>query len=486
MSALIMAFLVYLVVVIAIGCVTSRSAKNQSEFLLGGQRIPGWAITISERASGESAWLLLGLTGAALTVGLGEIWTVIGCVAGIIFLWFFIGERFRRELNRYDAITVPEFMAQRFNDKTNNVRWLASLIIIFFFTFYVAAQMVGAGKILQKTGIITEAWGTMLTPEVWGIVLGAVIVIGYTLIGGFRAVVWTDLLQGLIMIIALVVLPIVGFIELQAQNASVGSALMAVGPEKADWFAGKQGMAAVSLLLGGFAWGLGYMGQPHLLVRFMALPDPDEVPKLRWLAGGWTILAYGGAFAIGLIGLALYGGEFFAGDAEKIMPALATNLLPGWFAGIIISGAVAAMMSTADSQLLVVTSAFSEDITRRIFRKELSPRAQVTLSRVITFLVGGIAFAMALGSRDTVYEMVSYAWSGLGASFGPVILMTLIWRRFACRGALSTMLTGTLVTIIWKQFAALDALVSHRLVAWVAALLVGVIVTLATAKKESD
>jgi len=484
MDALIVAFLVYLGLVVLISVLSSRALSSQSEFLLGGQRIPGWAIAISERASGESAWLLLGLTGAALSVGLGEIWTVIGCVAGILFLWFFVGQRVREELSRTDAITVPELLAQRFGDPGNTVRWLASLIIVFFFSFYVAAQMVGAGKILQKTGIITDAWPHWFGPELWGIALGAVIVIGYTLLGGFRAVVWTDLLQGTIMIVALVVLPIVGFLELRAEHADIGAALAAVGPDKASWVAGRGGLASVSLIQGGLAWGLGYMGQPHLLVRFMALPSADEVPRLRWLAGSWTILAYGGAFLVGLLGLALYGGEMFAGDAEKIMPTMATLLLPGWIAGIIISGAVAAMMSTADSQLLVVTSAFSEDITRRILGRELSAAGQVALSRLVTFLVGGAAFALALSSKETVYGMVSYAWSGLGSSFGPVILLMITWRRFGRAGALASMLAGTLVTILWKQSATLDAAISHRFAAFALAMAAGVLATVFSGRGE--
>ncbi len=475
MDALIIAFLVYLGLVVLISILSSRRVDSQSEFLLGGQNIPGWAITISERASGESAWLLLGLTGAALTVGLGEIWTVIGCVAGILFLWFFVGGRVREALAGTDAITVPELLAQRFGDPGNTLRWLASLIIVFFFSFYVAAQMVGAGKILQKTGIITEAWPAWFGPEVWGIVLGAVIVIGYTLLGGFRAVVWTDLLQGGIMIVALVLLPVVGLIELGEKHGSIMDALASVGPEKASWTAGLGGWSAFSMMLGGLAWGLGYMGQPHLLVRFMALPDAREVGKLRWLAGSWTVLAYGGAFMIGLVALALYGGNLFGGDAEKVMPTMATLPLPGWMAGLIIRGAVAAMMSTADSQLLVVTSAFSEDISRRILGRELSAAGQVALSRLVTFLVGGAAFTLALASKETVYGMVSYAWSGLGASFGPVILLMVSWKGFNRQGAVATMIAGTLTTIVWKNVAVLDGAISHRFAAWVIALVLGIL-----------
>lgn len=484
MSALMISFLIYLGAVVAISLVASRKVNSQSEFLLGGQNLPGWAIAISERASGESAWLLLGLTGAALSVGLGEIWTVIGCVSGILFLWFFLGRRVREQLSQTDAITLPEFLAQRFDDPGHTLRWLASLIIIFFFSFYVAAQMVGAGKILQKTGLITEAWPSWFGLEVWGIVLGAVIVIGYTLLGGFRAVVWTDLLQGSIMIVALLILPVVGYLELQEQHGDIGQALASVGADRASWTAGKSGWGTVSLVLGGLAWGLGYLGQPQLLVRFMALSKAQEVQKLRWLAGTWTILAYGGAFLVGLLALGLYGGEMFSGDPEKIMPTMASVLLPGWLAGIIISGAVAAMMSTADSQLLVVTSAFSEDISRRILKRELNPAAQVRLSRTIAFLVGGAAFALALSSSETVYGMVSYAWSGLGASFGPVLLLMVTWSKFSRQGAAACMVAGSLVTIIWKNTGVLEAAISHRFAAWVVALVIGVLVSLWTISQE--
>ena len=484
MDALVIAFAIYLILVILVGVATSRKMTSQSEFFLGGQNLPGWVIAISERASGESAWLLLGLTGAALTAGLGEIWTVLGCVSGILFLWFFIGARLRREFGKFNALTLPEFLGQKFEDSKNHVRGLASLIIIFFFAFYVSAQMVGAGKVLMKTNIVTEQWqwtlgAITITPEIWGIILGAVIVIVYTLLGGFRAVVWTDLLQGFIMLFALIVLPIVGGIELLEKGGSISQALAQEGVEKASLFSAKPFWPALSLLLGGLAWGLGYMGQPHLLVRFMALPNAKDIKNLRWLAGSWTILAYGGAFAIGLIGLGLYGSAELGQDPERIMPTLAMNLLPGWLAGIIISGAVAAMMSTADSQLLVVTSAFSEDITTRILKKELSPKQQVRLSRIVTLIIGLLAFLLAVYSSETVYAMVSFAWSGLGASFGPVILLMFIWPRLNRQGVIACLITGSLATIAWKM-SPLDAIVSHRLAAWVLAVGAAILVTLST------
>lgn len=488
MNPLIISFLIYLVLVVIVGFVTSRKMTSQSEFFLGGQSLPGWVITISERASGESAWLLLGLTGAAVTVGLGEIWTVLGCVTGILFLWFFIAARLRREFGKYDALTLPEFLGQKYGDQ-KLLRLLSSVIIIFFFSFYVSAQMVGAGKILTKTGIVTENWHMILgpitlTPTIWGIIVGAVIVVFYTLLGGFRAVVWTDLMQGFIMLLALVVLPVLGAMELWEHGGSMSAAIAAEGIEKASLFAGKSFWPALSLVLGGLAWGLGYMGQPHLLVRFMALSTAEEVKKLRWLAGSWTVLAYGGAFMIGVLGLALYGSSEFIQDPERIMPALAMNLLPAWLAGIIISGAVAAMMSTADSQLLVVTSAFSEDLTTRIFKKKLSQKQQVLLSRIVTLGIGFLAFLLAVSSQDTVYAMVSFAWSGLGASFGPVMLLMFLWPRLNRQGVIACLITGSLATIIWK-LSFLDGYLSHRLAAWILASGVAVATTLFYEKKES-
>jgi sodium/proline symporter len=479
-NPLIISFLIYLVLVVIVGVVTSRKMTSQSEFFLGGQSLPGWVITISERASGESAWLLLGLTGAAVTVGLGEIWTVLGCVSGILFLWFFIAARLRREFGKYDALTLPEFLGQKYKDQ-KILRLLSSIIIIFFFSFYVSAQMVGAGKILTKTGIVTENWQMILgpitlTPTSWGIIVGAVIVVFYTLLGGFRAVVWTDLMQGFIMLLALVVLPVLGAMELWEHGGSMNAAIAAEGIEKASLFAGKSFWPALSLVLGGLAWGLGYMGQPHLLVRFMALSTAEEVKKLRWLAGGWTVLAYGGAFMIGVLGLALYGSGEFIQDPERIMPALAMNLLPAWLAGIIISGAVAAMMSTADSQLLVVTSAFSEDLTTRIFKKKLSQKQQVLLSRMVTLGIGFLAFLLAVSSQDTVYAMVSFAWSGLGASFGPVMLLMFLWPRLNKQGVIACLITGSLATIFWK-LSFLDGYLSHRLAAWILASCVAVAAT---------
>lgn len=480
MSAVLAAFIAYLGIVMLIGMLTAFKTRDQSDYLLGGQRIPAWVITISERASGESAWLLLGLTGAALTVGLSEVWTVVGCVSGIIALWLLVGGRVRALMDNTDALTFPELLAQharRGGQGSDDIRGraavraVASLIVIFFFTFYVAAQMAGAGKVFVQTGIIDpQASWLGFEAKAVGVIIGAAVVVFYTLLGGFSAVVWTDLLQGLVMLFALVVLPSVALFSLPSSR-TLGEALASAGAKQGSWFGHQRGFAALIGVLNGLSWGLGYFGQPHLLVRFMAMPSVQGVKRNRLLASGWTLLAYGGAFSVGL--LALIGAETIKlTDAETVMPSMAIALLPPWLGGIVIAGAVAAMMSTADSQLLVVTSAFSEDVGRRLLGLELSSRAQVWLSRAVVLTIGLAACWLAVTSGELVYDLVSFSWSGLGAAFGPLVLLLVFRGRASSVTMVATMLSGSLSTVIWKKTPALARLCSERLAAWLLAGLV--------------
>jgi sodium/proline symporter len=335
------------------------------------------------------------------------------------------------------------------------------LIIVFFFTFYLSAQMNGAGKVLNVTFGI---------PNFWGIVIGAAVLVLYTMMGGFLAVVWTDLVQAILMITTLVVLPIVALFEISAQGLSLGDALANAGTV-ASLTGGKTGWAGAAAIIGGLSWGLGYMGQPHLLTKFMAIRSPQEITMGRHIAFAWAVPAFAGAMLIGLAALALHNGAGFYGDRERVMPALATELFPGWFAGILISGAIAAMMSTADSQLLVISSAVIEDFYRKTLKRELSDRAMVAFSRLITLAVGVAGMVLALTSDKLIFAMVSYAWSGLGSSFGPAILLTLLWKRTTGPAVIAGMLTGALTTVIWSSIPVLDAAVTARLVSFVRALI---------------
>lgn len=433
-------------------------------------------MAFSERASGESAWLLLGLPGAALAAGFLELWTAIGCILGIIFSWTVVARDLRIQTEKYDAITLPNFFAQRFGGKDRTVRFISMLIIIFFFTFYLAAQFNGAGKVLNVTFGLSQ---------LSGMIIGAAVIIFYTMMGGFFAVAWTDLIQGIIMIGALIVLPIIGLLEISQTGHSLTSAVAAAGHHFASTVGGVGGWSAVAVVIGGLSWGLGYMGQPHLLTRFMSISSAAKIKTSRVIAIIWAVPAFFGAMLIGLAGLALYGQGYFS-DVEKVMPHLATSLLPAWIAGIFISGAIAAMMSTADSQLLVISSSIIEDFYHRTLGREVSEKSLLAMSRIITIIIGLLGFLIAATSKKLIFTLVSYAWSGLGASFGPALLLLLKWKGTTRAGIIAGMLTGSLVTILWSNIQVLDKLITHRFAAFVLAFVMVIIVSLltsATAKK---
>lgn len=445
MDPVTLGFILYLLLILGLGFYTARLTRSMKDFALGGNRLGPWVIAFSERASGESAWLILGLPGAALMAGMLEIWTVLGCVSGIIFSWYVIARRLRLASEKYEAITLPELFAKIYRDDKGTIRILASLIITFFFTFYVAAQFSGAGKVLNVTFGITH---------MQGMVLGALIIVFYTLMGGFLAVAWTDLIQGVIMIGTLVILPIVAFLEINALPA-VDFIL-----DGSSLYGGKAGIAAFAAAIGGLSWGLGYMGQPHLVTRYMAINHADNIRISRRIAIAWAVPAFFGSMFIGLTGYFLlsagtlsHEGSLLASvaaipDPEKLMPIMAQNLLHPWIAGIFISGAIAAMMSTADSQLLVSTTVLTEDLVFNYIRSIRHRFDMLRVSRILTIFIGLFAFYLAWQTTDLVFEMVSYAWGGLGASFGPALLLTLWWKRTSKTGVVAGMIAGTLFTVV--------------------------------------
>ena len=465
-------FILYLIIVLLVGFLTYRKNKSHNDFFLAGRKLNPWVVAFSERASGESVWILLGLPGAAMAFGLMTMWDALGCVLGIIVYWFVIAKDLRKESERVKAITIPNFFAQHLGKGGKLIRIVATLIIIFFFTFYLGAQFNGAGKILNVTFDI---------PQFWGVVIGTVVVIFYTMMGGFFAVAWTDFIQGMIMIGTLIILPVVGIFEIYTHGNTLGAAIDSSGNEFISVVGGATGWAAVSIIIGGLSWGFGYMGQPHLLARFMSIKSSDKIKISRRIAIAWAIPAFTGTILIGLVGLAIYGHGHFA-DVEHVMPQLAKTLLPAWLAGIFISGAIAAMMSTADSQLLVITSSVIEDFYHKTLGKDVSGKALLYLSRIITVAIGLFGFIIAVTSEKLIFTMVSYAWAGLGSSFGPALLLLLKWKRTTSQGVLAGMITGAVSTIVWSKITKLDDMISVRFVSFVLAFLAVVIVSLITGK----
>jgi len=477
MNFALIGFIFYLVVILVVGFITYNINKSHKDFFIAGRKLNPWVVAFSERASGESAWLLLGLPGAAFASGLLEFWTALGCVSGIIFYWFFIARALRVETERLGAFTLPTFLAARFDKGQSAIRVLATFIIVFFFIFYLSAQFNGAGKIMNVTFGLKQSTG---------MIIGAAVIIFYTMMGGFFAVAWTDMVQGIIMIGTLVVLPLVGMAELkQIHDGSLPLAdlVSSDGHRMLSWTGGKTGWAAAALIISGLSWALGYMGQPHLLTRFMAIRSAEEIKISRRIAIAWVIPAFSGALLIGIIGAGLYEQGMFE-DIEKVMPHLANELLPAWLAGIFVSGAIAAMMSTADSQLLVISSSIIEDLFHRTLGWDVSDRALLRGSRWITIVVGLIGFVIALTSDKLIFSMVSYAWAGLGSSFGPLILLMLTWKKVTWQGTIAGLLTGFVSTVVWSELISLDAVISVRFVSWVMAFLAVWLVSLYTRKKS--
>lgn len=456
--------LLYLALMVVVGLAASRHMKTLDDFVLGGRRLGPWVAAISERASGESAWFLLGLPAAAYGLGFTEYWSVIGIAGGILASWTFIAIPLRRETAKLGALTLPDYFELRYRDKSRVLRIVSMVVILVFYTAYVAAQLVGAGKILHATFGIDPRYG---------LIIGAAVVVLYTLLGGFLAVAWTDLVQGLLMTAVAVTLPVVGLIAIGGPGKLL-AALEARGPDFVSMIGGGAGGSGGAFLfgtiVGGLSWGLGYMGQPHLLVRYMAIRKTRELRAGGAIAMGWTLVSYWGAPMIGIVAVAVLGPSL--ADADQVMPLLALELMPGWLAGLMIAGATAAMMSSADSQLLVAASTLVEDIYVRMLRPKTPAARLVLLSRLATVLMSAIAIGLAWnaliewmrdpGSRSLIDTMVAYAWTGLGASFGPPLVLSLWWRGTTRRGVLAGMIGGTLATIVWQNVAQLGALLDIK------------------------
>ena len=469
-------FIVYLAITISIAWWYSRGSRTNAEFILGNQRFSGVALALSERATGESAWLLLGLTGYAFTEGLSSVWVALGCVIGIVFIWLVMAKRLRDETEKTGALTIPGLLGRKFPESKKAISQLSSVIIIFFFIFYIAAQFAGSGKVLEKT------FG--LDP-LWGIVIGSLVVTAYCMMGGFIAVVVTDVFQSVLMIFTLVAFPIIAVFVAAANNIHFAETLSAAGPQILSLTLMKTGGSAILFILSGLSWALGYSGQPQLLSRMMAIRNDADVRKAKWVAVAWTLLAYTGAILIGLLGFAFVHSGYLgneagklAQDAEKILPVMVVTLVNPLIAGVILSGVISAMMSTASTELTVSSASMTEDIISQASRREIEQRRRLWLNRLMTLAIGLVAIVLALYMTDTVYGLVSYAWSGIGSSFGPALLLLLFWKKFSKAGLFASLISGTTGTIIWKTFFEANTGISERLTSFVFSFVMAVLFSL--------
>jgi len=438
-------FMVYLIGMLTIGYVAYKRTANSADYFLGGRTLGPWPAALSAGASDMSGWLLLGLPGYAYAAGMESMWLAGGLLIGTWLNWLVTAKRLRTySITAGNSLTIPEYLARRFDDNSKLLQIIAAFFILLFFLFYTSSGLVAGGKLFETVFGLDYSIA---------VIVGTVCVVSYTLFGGFLAVAWTDLVQGLLMSAALLIVPIA------AMNGGIGdltAALEMKNPELLTLFNDVKGeslsaIAIISLA----AWGLGYFGQPHILARFKATRSNADLTTARRIAVIWSALSMGGAVLVGLVGL-LYVDNQLAGelaDGETIFMLLVNSIFHPVIAGILLAAILAAIMSTADSQLLVSSSALAEDLYKPLIKPTATPEEIVMVGRIGVVALSLVALFLAMNPDSTVLGLVSYAWAGFGAAFGPVLLLSLFWKRMNRNGALVGIVVGALTVVIWKQMS---------------------------------
>jgi sodium/proline symporter len=459
---------IYMVGMLLIGYWAYKRTSNLSDYMLGGRTLGPAVTALSAGASDMSGWLLMGLPGAMYVQGLSASWIVIGLTLGAYANWLYVAPRLRVYTEvANDSITIPEFLENRFGDTSKLLRFISGLVIMIFFTFYVSSGLV-SGAVLFK-----NSFNFSYHTGLW-IVAG--VVVAYTLFGGFLAVSWTDFVQGLIMFIALILVPVVTLFHTGGVGDTV-TTIHHINPELLDLFKGTSFLGMISL----FAWGLGYFGQPHIIVRFMAISSVKEMKNARRIGMGWMIFSVVGAMLTGLFGIAYFANEGTKlADPETVFIKLGEILFHPLITGFLLAAILAAIMSTISSQLLVTSSSLTEDLYKVLFRRSASDKELVFVGRLSVLIVSLVAAALAYQQNDTILRLVGYAWAGFGASFGPVILLSLFWRRMTKWGALAGMIAGASTVILWTQSEYLKNLLYEMIPGFAASLLAIIIVSLLT------
>jgi sodium/proline symporter len=429
--------IIYLVGMLIIGYLAAKLTSNLSDYVLGGRRLGAGVAALSAGSSDMSGWLMLGLPGAVYASGMGSIWLAIGLAVGAYLNWQFVAKPFRVYTEvANDSITVPDFFENRFHDKSKILRVFSAIIILIFFTFYTSSSLVGGAILLE------QSFNMDYRLALW---VGAAVILSYTFFGGFLAASWTDFIQGILMFLALIIIPVVAINELGGWNETV-SAVGAIDTSYLDIYTGATFVGVVSLL----AWGLGYFGQPHIIVRFMGIKSTREIPKARLIGMVWMIVSLFGAIFVGFSGIAYFADSPLE-NSETVFIMFSQVLFNPWVAGFLLAAILSAIMSTVDSQLLVSSSALAQDFYKAIFRKDASQKEEVLVGRISVVVIAIIAIFLGYDRDSKVLELVSYAWAGFGAAFGPVVIFSLFWKRMTRNGALAGMLTGAVTVIVWAQ-----------------------------------
>lgn len=451
-------FFIYILAMIGIGFYAYKSTKDLSDYILGGRRLGSVVTALSAGASDMSGWLLMGLPGAIFIAGISESWIAIGLTLGAYLNWLFVAGRLRMFTEKADdALTLPDYFQGRFEDTSRLMKIFAALIILFFFVIYCASGVVASARLFEST------FNMPYDTAIW---VGAFATIAYVFIGGFLAVSWTDTVQATLMIFALLLVPTVVILNMnnigELDIANAIETVRQASPSHLNFTHGLTWIAIVSLI----AWGLGYCGQPHILVRFMAADSVKTIPNARRISITWMALCLLGAVLVGFFGYAyvvanpdlgiyVVKGVDASGkiidNSESIFMELAKVLLNPWIAGIVLSGVLAAVMSTLSCQLLVSSSALTEDLYKGFLRKNATEGELVWIGRMMVFIVAAISIYIAYDPKSKVLDLVSYAWAGFGAAFGPVVIFSIFWKKTTRNGALLGMITGALTVIIFPE-----------------------------------
>lgn len=433
-------FVAYSLLMLFIGFYFYKQNKDTEDYFLGGRSMGPVVSALSAGASDMSAWLLMGLPGALYVTGFAESYIAIGLVIGAFLNWSFVAKRLRIYTSVIaNSITIPDYFETRFDDDKHILRIICAIVILIFFTFYVSAGLVGGAKLFESTfGLKYEH----------ALYTGTFIIVAYTFLGGYKAVCWTDMIQGFLMMGALIIVPMAMISNL----GGFDSAMEIVKSIKPQALTMGEGLGAISII-SAMAWGLGYFGQPHILVRFMSIRSTKDIPTATIVGMSWMIISLIGACLIGVLGIAYVSKfELSLQDPEKIFIVMSQILFNPWVSGILLSAILAAIMSTASSQLLVSSSTIAEDFYRRIFNKEASVKTLMNLGRGGVLIVAIIAFLISTDKNSSVLGIVAYAWAGFGASFGSVILFSLFWSRMTRVGAILGMLTGAITVVLYKKW----------------------------------
>jgi sodium/proline symporter len=437
---ILISFVLYLVVMMAIGIYFYFKTKTLSDFALAGRGLNSWVTSLSAQASDMSGWLLMGLPGYALIVGIEAGWIALGLAVGTYLNWKFVAKPLRVITEKYNnALTLPDYFEKRFKDKSGLLRILSALFILVFFLIYTSSGFVAGAKLFREVFAISYSSALLI---------GVCIIITYTFLGGFNAVSWTDFIQGIMMFVAVSAIPVLAVINIPNFNTELNE----INSEFINPLIANNGnplsiIAIISLL----AWGLGYFGQPHILARFMAIKSPEKIKKSRIIAMIWVCISLCGALLVGIIGSIWLKQPI--DDPETIFMIMINGLTHPAIAGAFLAAILAAVMSTADSQLLVTSTSLVEDFYKIVIRKNAGDKEQVWISRFAVIIIAVIGYFIARNPDSSVLDLVAYAWSGFGAAFGPLVIFSIYWKRMNKWGAIAGLLAGGITVIVWKNIS---------------------------------